>query len=40
MVEWWIEALENGTSRYDAQEQRWVTDATLLSRERDLSRLV
>jgi cell wall assembly regulator SMI1 len=40
MVEWWIEALENGTWRYDAHEQRWVSDASRLSRERDLSRLV
>lgn len=40
MVEWWVEALENGAWCHDADEQRWVSDASLITRERDLSRLV
>jgi len=40
MVSWWIEAYDDGVWDYDADEARWIYRDELLSRERDLSRLV
>jgi len=40
MVTWWIEAYDDGVWDYDAAEARWIYRDELLTRERDLSRLV